>query len=124
MWIRRSQLLTTLTSLTSKGAKWKWTDEEQKAFDLMKKVVQKETLLAYPDFNSTFEIHTDASDYQMGAVINQHGKPVAFFSRKLNSAQRNYTTTEKELLAIVETLKEFCNILLGQQLRIYTDHKI
>ena len=59
----------------------------------------------------------------MGAVISQHGKPVAFFSRRLNSAQKNYTTTEKELLAIVETLKEFRNILLGQQLKIYTDHK-
>ena len=59
----------------------------------------------------------------MGAVISQNDKPIAFYSRKLNSAQRNYTTTEKELLAIVETLKEFRNILLGQQITVHTDHK-
>ena len=59
----------------------------------------------------------------MGAVISQDGKPIEFYIRKLNNAQRNYTTTEKELLAIVETLREFRNILLGQKITVYTDHK-
>ena len=80
-------------------------------------------MLVYPDFNEKFEIHTDASKYQLGAVISQRGHPIAFFSKKLNKAQMNYTTTEKELLAIVETLKEFRNILLGQRIVVYTDHK-
>ena len=80
-------------------------------------------MLTYPDFNEPFDIHTDASDSQLGAVISQHGNPVAFYSRKLNKAQRNYTTTERELLAIVETLKEYRNILLGQRIKVYTDHK-
>jgi hypothetical protein len=88
----------------------------------MKTLVNKEMLLAYPDFNQPFGSYTDASDLQLGAVISQNGKPIAFYPRKLTKAQKNYTVTERELLAIVETLKEFHNILLGQQLRVYTDH--
>lgn len=89
----------------------------------MKRVITRETLLAYPNFNEAFDIHTDASHYQLGACISQNGKPIAFYSRKLNPAQTRYTTTERELLSIVEVLKEFRNILLGQQIRIYTDHE-
>jgi RNase H-like domain found in reverse transcriptase/Integrase zinc binding domain len=69
------------------------------------------------------EVHTDASHYQLGAVISQEGKPIAFYSRKLNPAQTRYTTTERELLSIVKTLKEYRNILLGQQIEVFTDHK-
>ena len=79
----------------------------------MKKIISRETLLAYPDFDKEFHIHTDASHTQLGAVISQNKKPIAFYSRKLSDAQTRYTTTERELLAIVETLKEFRNILLG-----------
>ena len=107
MWKKRSHTLAPLAALTSKTAAWKWGDEEQKAFDDMKNIIARETLLAYPDFKQPFEIHTDASHTQLGAVISQNGKPIAFYSRKLNPAQTRYTTTERELLSIVETLKEF-----------------
>ena len=123
MWEKRSVTLAPLTSLTSESTKFKWTEKEQKAFDDIKKILSKETILAYPDFSKPFVIHTDASDYQIGAVISQDNKPIAFFSRKLKDAQTRYTTTEKELLAIVETLKEFRSILLGQSIKVYTDHK-
>ena len=123
MYPRRSEVLAPLASLTSKNAKWKWTDVHTKAFNDIKKIVSRDVLLAYPDFNETFDIHTDASKLQLGAVISQNNKPIAFYSRKLNPAQTRYTTTERELLAIVETLKEFKNILLGQRIRVYTDHK-
>ena len=122
MWPQRSHLLAPLSSLTSSTAKWDWTEQCQKAFEDMKKLIAKETLLTYPNFNKTFEIHTDASKVQLGACISQEGRPVAFYSRKLNPAQTRYTTTERELLSIVETLKEFRNILLGQQIIVHTDH--
>ena len=122
-WIRRSHILAPLTQLTGKQTKWEWKQEHTDAFNTMKRVISKDTLLQYPDFNKKIEIHTDASDYQLGAVISQENKPIAFFSRKLTTAQQNMTVTEKELLAIVETLKEFRNILLGHEIVVYTDHK-
>jgi hypothetical protein len=123
MWIRRSEVLAPLTALTSKTAVWRWTDVEENAFRTIIRIMGREVLLVYPDFEKPFEIHTDASDYQMGAVLHQEGKPIAFYSKKLNNQQKKYTTTEKELLAIVATLKEFENILLGHEIIIYTDHK-
>jgi len=122
-WIRRSDILAPLAQLCGKNTTWKWTDVHQHAFDTMKRIVATDVLLAYPDFSKKFEIYTDASDKQLGAVITQEGRPIAYYSRKLNASQLNYTTTEKELLAIVETLKEFRTILLGQDIVVYTDHK-
>ena len=78
MWIRRSDILAPLTKLTSKEAKWQWTNAERKAFETMKKLISRETLLKYPDFNKPFVIHTDASHTQLGAVISQDNKPIAF----------------------------------------------
>ena len=123
MWQKSSKLLAPLTALTFKNVKYNWKDKHQKCFDAIKFVIGRELLLAYPDFNAPFGIHTDASKLKTGAVISQKGKPIAFYSRKMNSAQQNYTTTEKELLSIVATLKEFYNILLGYQITVYTDHK-
>eukprot|EP00957_Ditylum_brightwellii_P005528 423548-Ditylum_brightwellii.AAC.1 len=119
----RAEKLALLTVLTSKKAKWKWTEVAQEAFEAVKSAIAKNTLLVYPDFSENFESHTDASKHQLGAVICQKGHPIAFFSKKLNKAQMNYTTTEKELLAIVETLKEFRDTLLGQRIAVYTDYK-
>jgi RNase H-like domain found in reverse transcriptase len=123
MWLQRSHLLAPLSSMTSAKVKWKWTDEHQESFDKMKAIMAKETLVTFPDFTKEFEIHTDASKLQLGACISQNGKPVAFYSRKLQPAQTHYTTTELELLSIVETLKEFRNILLGQKIIVHTDHE-
>jgi hypothetical protein len=121
MWKERSEILAPLTKLTSTKNLWKWTDEQQNAFDTMKKIMARETILAYPNFEIPFEAHTDASAFQLGAVISQNGKPIAFYSRKLTPTQTRYT--KRELLSIVEILKEFRTILLGQQLIVHTDYE-
>ena len=79
MWQKRSELCTPLTALTSKNVKYDWKDEHQKCFDDIKRVIGHEVLLAYPELNAPFEIHTDASKLQIGAVIYQKGKPIAFY---------------------------------------------
>ena len=89
----------------------------------VKAAIAKETVLAYPDFLKPFEIYMDASSMQLGAVITQDNRPIAFFSRKLSKMQQKYSVTEIELLAIVETPKEFKGMLWGQDIKVYTDHK-
>ena len=125
MYQWRSHVLAPLTALTKtpKGQKLPWSDIEEKAFQEAKAMIARDTLMRYPDHNKPFHIFADASDFQLGAAIFQDGHPVAFYSRKLNSAQRNYTTIAKELLSIVQTLKEYWTTLLGcRELHIHTDH--
>ena len=123
IWKNRSELITPLTALTSKNVKYDWKDDNQICFDSIKYVIGCDVFLAYPDFNAPFLIHTDASKIQIGTVISQKGKPIAFYSQNMNSTQYNYTTTYKELLSILATLKEFRNILLWHKISVYTDHK-
>ena len=59
--------------------KWEWTDVHQAVFDGMKKALARDTILAYPDFNKPFDIHTDSSKVQLGAVISQGNKPIALY---------------------------------------------
>ncbi len=83
-----------LTSLVGKDRKFTWGPEQQQAFEEIKRLISKETLLAFPDFNKEFHVYTDASDHQLGAVIMQDDKALAFYSRKLSSTQKKYTTRE------------------------------
>ncbi len=95
-----------------------------KAFNHVKATtITKEVVLAYPDFSKVFKIYTDVSSKQLGAVITQDNRPIVFFSPKLFPALCKYSVTEIELLAIVETLKEFKGMLCGQPTKVYTDHK-
>jgi hypothetical protein len=123
-WAKRSKMLAPLTNLVDeyglsksdkklgeKKVPWHWDEEHQKAFDDVKAAIAKDVALAYPDFSKEFEIHTNGSSSQMGAVITQDNRPLAFWSRKLTRTEKKYSVTEIELLAIVEVLKEFKGML-------------
>ncbi len=74
-------------------------------------------------YSEGFKIYTDSLKSQLGVVITQNNRPLAFFSRKLSLTQQNYCMNKRELLAIVKALKEFKGMHWGQQHTVYTDHK-
>ena len=93
------------THRKSKNTTLEWTAECQSAFEEIKALMAQDTLLAYPKYGKPFDVYMDTSNLQIGGVVSQEEKHIAFFSRKFNDAQTRYMTTEQELLAIVETLK-------------------
>eukprot|EP00804_Cyclotella_cryptica_P009286 CCRYP_008956-RA/>CCRYP_008956-RA protein AED:0.19 eAED:0.20 QI:0/0/0/1/0/0/2/0/117 len=97
---------------------WYWDTVHQKAFDDVKTSIAKDVVLAYLDHSREFEIYTDALSQQLGSVITQ-GKG----HLKLSTTQQKYNMTKLELLAIVETLKEFKGMLRRQRLKVHTDQK-
>jgi hypothetical protein len=127
MFPQQSHILNPLHELmggTAKSGKFKWTDKHQQAFEQMKSVMAQDAYIQYPNHNLPFHIYTDASDLQLGLVIIQDNKPVVYYSRKLNAAQHKYITMEKELLSIVETLREFQTMLFGcKKLHVHMDHR-
>ena len=92
----------------------------------MKEALVSAPILQPPDWSQPFEIMCDASDYAVGAILGQRKdkKPVAicYASKVLDPAQINYTTTEKELLAVVYALEKFRSYLVGAKIIVYTDH--
>ena len=111
-----------MTNLTRKTVGWNWTGRCQDAFEKLERSLVEAPLLRTPDEAKPYEVITDASDYGLGAVLLQEGRPVAFESRKLNSAELNYTVTEKEMLAVVHTLRVWRCYLEGAEFTVFTDH--
>lgn len=116
-----------LTKLTSDKIKFDWTAKQQESFDLLKERLTHTTFLQLPNYDFPFVIHTDASDVAIGAVLEQDQgfglKPIAFYSKALLPAQRNYATYDRELLAIVQALKSWRSIIYGITTTVYTDHQ-
>lgn len=122
-----SKITLPLTKLLKKDAIFLWTSDQQNAFEKLKNTLCTEPLLQYPDFTQTFYLTTDASNYAIGSVLSQNKPPndlpIAYASRTLNHAESNYSTTERELLSIVWSVKHFRPYLYGRQFIILTDHK-
>lgn len=115
-----------LCNLLLKDFPFEWTDACQVAFDKLIGMLTSAPIMQPPDWNLPFEIMCDASDYAIGAVLGQRRdkKPyvIHYASRTLNSAQMNYSTTEKELLAVVFALDKFRAYLVGSPIVVFTDH--
>ena len=119
--------LAPLYSLLHKDATWCWNSQHKDAFIHSKQLLTSETLLVHYDPTKELVLSCDASQYGIGAVLSQVydklEKPVAYVSRSLSSAEKNYSQLEKEGLAIVFGIKKFHNYLFGRRFTLCTDHK-
>jgi len=115
-----------LSALTKKDVRFSWSPEAQQAVERLKRALAETVTLAYPQPDQTFVLDTDASDVAVGAILSTTvdgvERSVAFFSRVMNSAQRNYCPTRRELLAVIAGLQHFRHYLVGTTVILRTDH--
>ena len=122
-----SDITAPLTSMLCKGRKYLWTREAEASFQEVKNFLSVTPVLLIADFTKPFYVFVDASAIAVGAVLMQKGNdelyhPVSFFSKKLNSAQQNYGTTDREALALILAVRAFKIYLTGKTV-VYTDHE-
>jgi len=105
-----AQVARPMNVLTRKDEKWRWGDEQQKAFDELKKVFTSKPVLAAPDLDKEFRVEADASNYATGGVLSmkcsdEKWRPVTFISKSLSNTEQNYEIHDKEMLAVVRCLE-------------------
>ena len=105
-----------------------WTDECETSFEKLKGALTSAPILKSPDWGLIFHVHVDASNFAIGAILAQPGEknmdfPISYASRQLNSAERNYTTTEREGLGMIYVVKKFWHYLLANKFTFFVDHQ-
>ncbi|GKC32604.1 putative reverse transcriptase domain-containing protein [Tanacetum coccineum] len=118
-----SKIAKPLTSLTQKNQKYEWGGKEEEAFQTLKNNLCDAPILSLPDGIEDFVVYCDASNQGLGCVLMQRGKVIAYASRQLKIHEKNYTTHDLELGAVVFALKTWRHYLYGTKSVIYTDHK-
>ena len=123
-----STTLSPLYILLNKKQKWEWSTVQDQAFQLAKEALQDDSLLVHYNTKKPLVLACDASQYGIGAVLSHimdegHERPIAYISRTLSAAEKNYCQLEKEALAIIYAVRKFHNYLYGRQFIIESDHK-
>jgi hypothetical protein len=119
-----SKIAKPMTNYLKKNSKLNINDPKYiDSFETLKTLLMNDPILKYPDFKETFTITTDASQFALGAILSQNNHPICYASRTLNDHEINYSTIEKELLAVVWATKYFRPYVFGRKFIIETDHK-
>lgn len=122
-----ADIATPLNRLLVKGTKFCWDEPCQKAFDKLKQLLTEAPILAFPDFNKTFILYTDASGFSISYILGQKDAKgretvVAYGGRALRPAERNWSISDRECLALVEGIKHYRIYLANKKFQVFTDH--
>ncbi|GJZ16943.1 putative reverse transcriptase domain-containing protein [Tanacetum coccineum] len=118
-----SKIAKPMTKLTQKKVKFEWGDKQEAAFQLLKQKLCSAPILALPEGSEDFIVYCDASKKGLGAVLMQREKVISYASRQLKIHEKNYTTHDLELGAVVFALKIWRHYLYGTKCTVFTDHK-
>jgi hypothetical protein len=118
-----SKLVTPLTSLLEKGKEFKWDEACQNCFEELKKRLTTVPILVMPDIHKGFDVYCDASHLELGCVLMQQGKVIAYASRQLRKHEKNYPMHDLELAIVVHALKIWRHSMIGNKCKIFMDHK-
>lgn len=130
-WYRRfipdyAAKISPLTKLIHKNVHFTWNDQAEEAFQTIKEKLIEAPILACPKFELPFELHCDACNEGIGAVLSQIDKDgehvISYASRTLNQAEKHYNTTEKECLAVIWAIEHYRSYLEGAKFTVFTDH--
>lgn len=131
-WYRRfvpnfSSLISPLTNLLKKNNKFSWSVECQKSFDSLREKLVSAPIISCPDYNLPFQVQTDASGHGLGAVLSQPNpnggeNVICYLSRSLTKQEQNYSTTERECLAVLWALEKLRPYIEGIKIEVITDH--
>src|SRR5437764_9421794 len=122
-----SKIVKQLMEIFQKDKNYEWKERQEKSFEELKRKLTKILILIYPDFDKIFTLYTNASGYALGSVLSQEDESkrervVAYASRSLTKAEQNYSTTEKECLAVIWEIEKFYHYLYGRKFRVVTNH--
>ncbi|GKF24705.1 putative reverse transcriptase domain-containing protein, partial [Tanacetum coccineum] len=116
-------IVKSLTELTQKNKKYNWGEDQEAAFQLLKQKLCEAPILALPEGNDDFVVYCDAPHQGLGAVLMQREKVITYASRQLKPNEKNYTTHDLKLGAVVFALKIWRHYLYGTKCIVFTDHK-
>jgi hypothetical protein len=112
-----------MDTVKKKHKSFKWTEEAERSFNILKEKITERPILILPNFVNTFQVICDASGVAIGAVLSQDNRPVAYFSEKLNETKRKYSTYDKNVYAIIQALKKWRHYLVPHEFVLYSDNQ-